>query len=338
MGLNTETPGLSIVVNNYNYRRFLGEALDSVLPQMNACDELIVVDDGSTDDSLALLQHYQRTRGIKLIAHANQGQLKSVRVGITAASGDVVVLLDSDDYFLPGYLDRLRDIYSRHPEVGFVFSAAEVGGAPATGTRSARRALQAMQLEPGIVGKTRWSTLLFFEFVGVSTSGISLRTALAREIVTLPESLNSRQRLAPLVARLLRISKTEASKAGLSADGVIVRAASMLDAIKYYDDRAAFFYRIHGKNKYANASALGQWYLRRRRKRMIIRGVVQHFGLRSRPTARELREEINQRHFGLRVRRRFHIRARYCLAAITATGAGREKLAALCAAAGFGGR
>ena len=302
---------------------------------MNEHDELIVVDDGSTDDSLQLLRHYQQTRGINLIAHRNQGQLKSVRVAIDAAHGDVVVLLDSDDYFLPGYLERLRDIYSRHTEVDFVFSAAEVGGTSSPGIHAARRALNAMQLKPGVVGRTRWSSILFFEFVGVSTSGVSLRASLARQIVTLPETLNSRHRISPLTAWLLRISHTEASKAGVSADGVIVRAASMLDATKYYDDRAGFFYRIHGKNKYANASRLGRWYLRKNRKQVIVDSAVEHFGLRTRPTARELREEIAQRQFGIRLRRRIHMRALYFLAAMSASGSWREKLAAMAHAAGL---
>ncbi|MEZ5567541.1 MAG: glycosyltransferase family A protein [Halioglobus sp.] len=327
-------PSLSIIVDNYNYAQFLEEALDSVLAQLNSGDELIVIDDGSTDGSPELLHRYQANHGVKLHEQPNQGQLKAVRVGIDMARGDVVVLLDSDDYFLPGYLDRLREIYARYPAVDFVFADAEVGGSAASGNHSARRAIDSMELEPGVIGTTRWGTILFFEFVGMSTSGVSLRRALAQKIITLPEHLNKTRRIPPLLVRLLRISSTEAKKAGLTADGLIVRAASMLGAVKFYDHRPGFFYRIHGKNKYANASALGRRYLRQHRKALIVSSVLQHFGLSSRPTAQELQDEVLQRHFGRRFRRRLHIRTRYCLAAITARGTLKQRLLAAAAAAG----
>ena len=103
-------PRLSIVVNNYIYAQYLPEALGSVIRQMIEGDELIVVDDGSTDGSSALLREFARDYGIRFIEQANCGQMGTVRTGIKAAQGDVVVLLDSDDYFLEGYLQRLRDI------------------------------------------------------------------------------------------------------------------------------------------------------------------------------------------------------------------------------------
>lgn len=334
MTVSAVGPTLTIVVNNYNYAHFLEEALDNALIQLNDGDELIVIDDGSTDGSPELLRRYEKNHGITLQMQKNQGQLKAVRVGIEMAHGDVVVLLDSDDYFLPGYLDRLREIYAQHPGVDFVFADAEVGGSAASQNHSARRALDAMELEPGVIGTTRWGTTLFFEFVGISTSGVSLRRALAQKIIALPEHLNKTRRIPPLLAHLLRISPTEARKAGLTADGLIVRAASMLGAIKFYDNRPGFFYRIHGKNKYANASALGRRYLRQSRKALIVSSVLQHFELPNRPTAQELHEEVTQRHFGQRFRRRLHIRTRYCLAAITARGTLKQRLQAIAAAAG----
>jgi glycosyltransferase involved in cell wall biosynthesis len=329
---------LSIVVNNYNYARFLPEALDAALRQMHQEDELIVVDDGSTDESLVLLQKYELERGIRVIRQENQGQMRAVRTGIEAAQGDIVVLLDSDDYFLDGYLGRLRRIYAEHTDVSFVFCNAELGGDATAMRLSMRKILNRLELTPGVVGSTRWAALLFHEFVGFPTSGISLYRALALKAISLPATVDETSTLPPLLARLLRISSTEQQKSGFTADGVIVRSASILQSIKYFDDHPAFYYRIHGANKYATASRLGRWYLRRKRKKLFIRMVRQHFGITDVPTAAELRQEILGRSFGKRRLRRFVVRGNYCRAIVASKGSAGEKLAALTAALGFGGR
>ncbi|HEY6131528.1 MAG TPA: glycosyltransferase family A protein, partial [Halioglobus sp.] len=175
---------LSIVVNNYNYARYLPDALDSVIRQRHSQDELIVVDDGSTDESLAILRQYELEHGITLIQQENQGQVHAVRTGIAAAQGDVVVLLDSDDCYLDGYLDRLRRIYTTHPDVSFVFSNAQLGGESDSGCRKVRKTLDRLELTPGPVGTTRWAALLFHEFVGVPTSGNSLRREMANQAIS----------------------------------------------------------------------------------------------------------------------------------------------------------
>lgn len=327
-----------MVVNNYNYGQFLGDALDSALSQLVVADELVVVDDGSSDNSTQILEYYAAHHGIKFIRQANQGQMKAVRTGIENARGDVIVLLDSDDYFLPGYLQRLREIYRANPQVSFVFCRPQVGGPPSSGLEATRTNLQRMALPAGLIGKTRWATLLFHEYVGVPTSGNSFSRSLGRQIITLPETLNKTRRLSPRLTRLLRISEAEASQAGLSADGVILRVASILGAVKYCDDSAGFLYRIHGGNKYATGSRLGHGYLRHLRKRVFIAIVREHFGLCAQPTAGELREEITNRRFGVHLRRRVHIRARYLLAALGSRGTLPEKISAMTAATGLSRR
>jgi glycosyltransferase involved in cell wall biosynthesis len=323
---------LSIVVNNYNYARFLQEALDSSLRQMQPNDELIVVDDGSTDESQNILHRYAQDQGVTVIVQKNQGQMRAVRVGIEAAQRDIVVLLDSDDYFLDGYLDRLRQTYAAHPEVAFVFANAMLGGDAEAGIDSMRKILAGLELTPGIVGSTKWATLLFHEFVGFPTSGNSLRRALAKESVSLPETVDETSELSPLVARLLGISDTECAKSGYTADGVIVRCASILGAIKYFDDRPGFFYRIHGDNKYATSSRVGRWYLRRRRKKQFRMMVRQHFSISGKPTTSELHREILGRNYARRQLRRLIISACYCRSILFSTGTAGEKLSVLAAA------
>src|SRR4051812_7574018 len=96
-------PLVSIIINNYNYRRFLREAIDSALQQNYQRIEVVVVDDGSTDGSREVIRGY----GDRIIAvlKANGGQGSAINAGFAAAHGDIICLEDSDDFFLP---DKVR--------------------------------------------------------------------------------------------------------------------------------------------------------------------------------------------------------------------------------------
>lgn len=89
---------ISIVVTNHNYARFLGQCLDSVMGQTYPHVECIVVDDGSTDDSRAVIARYPT---VKALFQANTGQAIAAKNGFRQSSGSVVVFLDSDDFLLP---------------------------------------------------------------------------------------------------------------------------------------------------------------------------------------------------------------------------------------------
>lgn len=325
-------PFLSIVVNNYNYAQFLAEAMDKALAQMRDGDELVVVDDGSTDESAQIFERYVGRPDVRIIKQENQGQLKAVRVGIEAAENEIIALLDSDDYFLPGYLDRLRWIYRENPDIDYVFSTPELGGEPSVALSETRSMVKRLEIKPGAVGTTKWATILFYEYVGIQTSGNSLTNKLAKTIMTLPMALDDTRRLSPLLARLLRIGPTEAKKSGLTADGVIVRTASILGARKFYDEKPGFMYRIHGSNKYATVPAAGRRFLRYYPRRAFLDSVLRAFSIARRPTAIELREEILNRSYGQSPRRFLHIRARYFLAALTSRGTVANRLSAMAAA------
>ncbi|MFT4518012.1 MAG: glycosyltransferase involved in cell wall biosynthesis [Halioglobus sp.] len=335
MNSASEYPRLSVVVNNYNYANFLAEALESAIKQLSEVDEIIIVDDGSTDESPDILRHYEKDRGIKLIEQQNQGQMCAVRTGIEAAQGDIVVLLDSDDYFLDGYLQRLRELYAGDESISFVFSNAEIFGSDAAVIRRTRDNLDMRELPAGEMGVTRWAATRFHEYAGSATSGNSLRRPLAAQLMSLPASLDTTIALSPVIVRLLGISKTEARKSGHNADAVIVRGASVLGAKKYYVKSPGFAYRIHGANKFASTSRLGRWYLRRIYRRDFSQAMRQHFSLRWRPTACELREEILGRTFARSLRGKLPIRVRYFLLAIVSDGTIIERASAMKAAIGL---
>ena len=99
-------PRFSILINNYNYGRYLGAAVHSACTQTYAPHEVIVVDDGSTDDSLQVLKKFPH---VQVLAQSNSGQGVAIQNGIKAASGDVICLLDADDFWEAGKLEALTD-------------------------------------------------------------------------------------------------------------------------------------------------------------------------------------------------------------------------------------
>lgn len=108
-------PRISVLINNYNYAAFLDEAVQSVLDQDYPNFEVIVVDDRSTDDSLQRLAAYgDRIRVVAL--EMNGGQAHGVNNGFPACTGEVVAMLDADDFFLPGKLQRLAARITEDPE------------------------------------------------------------------------------------------------------------------------------------------------------------------------------------------------------------------------------
>lgn len=100
-------PGLvSIVMPCYNGEKFIRETIESVLAQTYDKWELLVIDDGSKDNSYDLVSHYaERDNRIKLIKQKNAGSAAARNNGIRHSKGQYLALLDSDDIWLPGFLD-----------------------------------------------------------------------------------------------------------------------------------------------------------------------------------------------------------------------------------------
>src|SRR5258708_4113332 len=108
----------SIVIVNYNYGRFVGAAIDSALAQTWPHVEVIVVDDGSTDDSRQILRGYGER--IRPIFKSNGGQASAANAGFAAASGDVIILLDADDVLLPDALSQIVPQFDADERVSHV--------------------------------------------------------------------------------------------------------------------------------------------------------------------------------------------------------------------------
>lgn len=90
---------ISIIINNFNYRDFVGKAIESALAQTHAMVDVIVVDDGSTDGSQQVIDAYAGR--VKVIHKANGGQGSAYNVGWIQARGEVAIFLDADDWLYP---------------------------------------------------------------------------------------------------------------------------------------------------------------------------------------------------------------------------------------------
>ena len=99
-------PRVSVVVPVYNKGRYLRRAVDSVLAQSFTDFELILVDDGSTDDSLAVAREYTDPR-VRVIRQANSGAGAARNRGIDEARATMVAFLDGDDEWVPAFLDQM---------------------------------------------------------------------------------------------------------------------------------------------------------------------------------------------------------------------------------------
>lgn len=117
--IKREKHGVSIVITNHNYGRYVGEAIESALNQTVKPDEVIVVDDGSTDDSLDVLAKYPQTR---VITQSNQGVAAARTTGITAAKQPYICLLDADDQLDPRFIESLLPVIDKSPDMGVVYS------------------------------------------------------------------------------------------------------------------------------------------------------------------------------------------------------------------------
>lgn len=117
---------ISVVIRVYNRGYIVSEAIESVLQQTFGDYELIIVDDGSVDNTEAVIASYADPR-IRYLRHdMNRGVSSAGNTGLAAARGDIVAHLDSDDLWLPNYLAVLLSFLDAHPEVDGVFCALEV--------------------------------------------------------------------------------------------------------------------------------------------------------------------------------------------------------------------
>lgn len=113
---------LSVVTPSYNQARFLRQTIESVLSQQGVELEYIIIDGGSTDGSVEIIQEYA-PRLAYWVSEKDKGQTEAINKGFARATGDVLCWLNSDDLLLPGAAAEALAYLADHPEVGMVYGA-----------------------------------------------------------------------------------------------------------------------------------------------------------------------------------------------------------------------
>jgi len=113
---------VSVVVPTYNRADVLPETIDSVLAQTYKDYEIIIVDDGSTDNTREILEPYLSMDNISYVYQENKKQASARNKGIQNSKGEYIAFLDSDDLWHPRKLEYQVEIFEKHPDIGMVYS------------------------------------------------------------------------------------------------------------------------------------------------------------------------------------------------------------------------
>lgn len=130
--MNENNLKISIILTSYNYADYIKEAIDSVINQTYRNWELIIIDDGSKDNSVEIIKEYcQKDSRINLYTHeniVNKGLKESILLGLNKASCEWVCFLESDDVLALNYLEEKINCLNSTPNVNFIFNDIEFFG------------------------------------------------------------------------------------------------------------------------------------------------------------------------------------------------------------------
>ena len=173
---------VSIIVNSYNYGRFLHQTIDSALSQSYKHTEVIVVDDGSTDNSVEIINSYGKK--IIPVIKSNGGQGSALNAGFVACKGDVIIFLDSDDKLMPTMAEyAVQPFYdSEIAKVDWPLLIIDERGAP-TGER-----LPKNSAEQPVFRKLTLENGPYYDWnVTIPTSGNAWSRSFLEKVLPMPE-------------------------------------------------------------------------------------------------------------------------------------------------------
>lgn len=214
----------TVLISSYNYAAYVVETVNSALSQTHAPLEVIVVDDGSTDESVQRLNEaFSSNPKVRIVRQANKGQLCAWITGCAMAQGDVIALLDSDDLWKSDYLEKTARVYRSDPSVDYVYSNMELFGA-----RSGVMLKRARHRHDRDLGLSTLMGACIQRWQGVATSGNTLKRTLLQKILQLPDEQVHEWKTRP--------------------DDCLFYGSDILGAHKYYLSEALVLHREHGSN------------------------------------------------------------------------------------------
>jgi glycosyltransferase involved in cell wall biosynthesis len=152
---------LSVVLPNYNHAKLIGRALAAILVQEHAAEEIIVIDDGSTDDSMRVIERFaSQTPSINVLLNPhNRGVIPTLERGLQAARGQYIYFAAADDFVLPGFFDLALRRLEANPQVGLFCGEAVLVDGCNDRPFAVRPAVRPL-MRPGRVGAAQVAQLL----------------------------------------------------------------------------------------------------------------------------------------------------------------------------------
>ena len=223
MNNNSHLLLVSVIVTNYNYSHFLTQSIESVLGQTYQNFELIVVDDGSTDDSPQIIESYKSQ--IRPIFQKNAGQGAAINAGIKEASGEIVCLLDADDIFEATKLQDIVSSFESHPTWVQIAHTHTLIDEQGSSIGRSHKTLSSGNVRPLLMqwGKYGWT----------STSGLSFRAPVLRQVLPVPPKPNKHE---------------------ITCVDTYLTATVPFCGDVGYIKKPLMRYRLHGKNLYGNVN------------------------------------------------------------------------------------
>lgn len=210
-------PLVSVIIDNYNYGRFIAEAINSVLSQTYTNYEIIIVDDGSNDNSREVIDKYYKRYPDKItpVYKDNGGQASAFNAGFKVARGDIIAFLDSDDYW---FEDKLKKIIIKHKDYAIIQHNLMKKEQKYTNVMETGRMIRRFFTEYGC-----------YAYV-MPTSALSFTHQLLERVFPIPETGTLR----------------------ICADSYIAGHALQLESIGSVDECLGM-YRVHGNNLFYEA-------------------------------------------------------------------------------------
>jgi glycosyltransferase involved in cell wall biosynthesis len=222
-------PLVSILINNYNYGRFLAQAIDSALRQDYSNIEVVVVDDGSADHSREIISSYGDL--IRPVLKRNGGQASAFNAGVATSRGDLICFLDADDVFYPTKVSIIAERFLRNglnSKPMMIHHLANLKDASGDDIEGFEGRIHKSPLN--LLSFAKRHRFMWYE--GGPTSTLTVNRALAQLLFPIPE-------------------------AGVktSADDFVVYGAFLLADVHSIADKLGG-YRLHGKNYWASSDKL----------------------------------------------------------------------------------
>ena len=216
-------PLVSILINNYNYAKFVREAIESAIAQTYQNIEIIVVDDGSSDNSLEEIRRFGDR--VRVVAKANGGQASAFNAGFTASQGDILCFLDADDLFVADKVNSVVEVFQRYPSVGWCFNQLYLFG-----ETNATYDSPVASWRAGLLDVRKHTMDGKPPYMATATSGLSFRRQTLAQILPMPD-----------VIRITSDNYLKFVAMGLSEGWMHGQKLSLQ--------------RIHGNNAYTNRTA-----------------------------------------------------------------------------------